>query len=164
MSTNNVYVIDSSSLIELNKHSSMDVFISVWKKLEELVKQKRLVAPYEVYKEIIKKDDQLSKWAQRHQKLFVKPTAKQIKIVQEILKEYPSIVDKNKTDSADPWVIALAIELSTSPQQTLGKVKRIVVSEELIRGERIRIPYICQKKNIECVNKIEMFRIEGWKF
>lgn len=164
MSTNNVYVIDSSSLIDLNLHNSMDVFITVWKKLDELIKQERLVAPYEVYKEITKKDDQLGKWAQQHQKMFVKPTEKQIKIVQEILEEYPSIVNKKAEYSADPWVIALAIELSTSPQQTIGIVKKIVVSEELLNRDKIKIPYICQKKDIDCVNKIEMFRMEGWTF
>lgn len=38
--TNNVYILDSSSLIELNKHHAMDVFVSVWnnilQKMEEI--------------------------------------------------------------------------------------------------------------------------------
>ena len=49
--TNNVYIIDSSSLIELNKHHAMDVFVSVWKNISELIKNDKLIAPREVLKE-----------------------------------------------------------------------------------------------------------------
>jgi len=65
---------------------------------------------------------------------------------------------------ADPWGIALAIEMTRGSQQTLTPIKRIVVTEEKLRGEKIRIPYVCQKYNIDSIDIIEMFRIEGWKF
>lgn len=44
----NFYVIDTSSLVELNKHNPIDIYPSVWNKMEELVKKGRLVAPREV--------------------------------------------------------------------------------------------------------------------
>ena len=83
----------------------------------------------------------------------------------DILKKYPSLVkqEQRKYD-ADPWVIALAIELSTSSQKTLSPVKRIVVTEEKLRGNKVKIPYVCQIFNIESISIIEMFRAEGWKF
>ena len=61
-------------------------------------------------------------------------------------------------------VIALAIEMTTDSQQTLFQIKKIVVTEEKLRGEKIRIPFVCQKYSIDSINIIEMFRIEGWKF
>lgn len=162
--TNSVYIIDSSSLIELNKHHAMDVFVSVWKNISELIKNDRLIAPREVLKEIENFDDSLAKWAKKQKKLFKNPNSRQIKIVQEILKEYPSIVNIDARNSADPWVIALAIEQSTNPQQTLFQIKRIVVTEEKLRGNKVRIPYICQNKDIESIDVVDLFRTEGWKF
>lgn len=65
---------------------------------------------------------------------------------------------------ADAWVVALAVETATNPQQTIIQIKRIVVTEEKLRGDKIRIPYVCQKYSIESIGIIEMFRIESWKF
>ena len=162
--TANVYVIDSSSLIELNKHNAMDVFVSVWNNISQLIKNDRLVAPKEVFNEIKNYDDILTDWAKKQKKLFKYPTARQIEIVQEILKEYPALIDVTAKHSADPWVIALAMEMSSNPQQTLFKIKRIVVTEEKLRGNKVKIPFVCNQKSIASIDIVEMFRTEGWKF
>jgi len=162
--TYNSYVIDSSSLIDLNRHSPIDVFPSVWKNLESLISQDRLVAPLEVLNEITQTDDQLYKWAKEQANLFREPTEKQIEIVKDILKIYPSMVKEDREYDADSWVIALAIEMKSNPQQTLLQKEIIIVTEEKIRGEKVRIPYVCQKYQIDSIGIIEMFRIEGWKF
>ena len=162
--TANVYIIDSSSLIELNKHNAMDVYVSVWKNISELIQNDRLIAPREVLNEIKDYDDSLAGWAKKQKKLFKAPTAKQVQIVQDILKNHPSLVDVSAKHSADPWVIALAIELASQSQQTLIQIKRIVVTEEKIRGNRVKIPYVCNQKAVECIDIVEMFRTEGWKF
>jgi len=162
--TSNIYIIDSSSLIELNKHSAMDVFVSVWKNISDLIDNDRLVAPKEVLNEIKDYDDTLANWAKNQKKLFKNPSARQIEIVQEILRDYPALIDVNVKHSADPWVIALAIELSSSSQKTLVKIKRIIVTEEKLRGDKVRIPFVCNQKSIEAIDIVEMFRTEGWKF
>ena len=162
--TSNNYIMDSSSLIELNRHNPIDVFPSVWKNMESLIGNGFLVAPSEVLKEITERDDQLAKWAKEQPSFFRDPTEKQIEIVKDILKSYPSMVREDRKYDADPWVIALAREMTINTQQTLIRIKRIVVTEEKLRGEKIRIPYVCQKYNIDSIDIIEMFRIEGWKF
>lgn len=162
--TENCYIIDTSSLVELNKHNPMDVYQSVWKKMEQLIKNGRLLAPKEVFHEISSIDDQLKEWSKTQDKLFVEPTLKQIELVTEILQKYPSLIDIERKHDADPWVIALTIELSTSPQKTLFAVKRIVVTEEKIRGKRVRIPFVCNDYGIGSLDIIGMFREEGWKF
>jgi len=162
--TSNHYIIDSSSLMELNRHNPIDVFPTLWGRIESLIDKELLVAPKEVLYEIMEGDDQLAKWAKNQNKLFKEPTEKQIEILKDILKKYPPLVKENKKYDADPWMIALAIEMATNPQKTLINVKRIVVTEEKIRGEQIKIPFICQKYNIETIDIIDMFRIEGWKF
>jgi hypothetical protein len=162
--TSNIYIMDSSSLIELNRHNPIDVFPSVWKNMESLISKGLLVAPTEVLYEITERDDQLAKWAKEQTSFFRAPTQKQIEILKGILKVYPSMVREDRKYDADPWVIALAIEMTTDSQQTLTPIKRIVVTEEKLRGEKVRIPYVCQKYNIDSIDIIEMFRIEGWKF
>ena len=97
-------------------------------------------------------------------KMFIEPTIKQINYVKDILKEYPAIIDIDRKYDADPWVIALALELSTDPQKTLYVIKKIVVTEEKKRGSRVRIPLICEDHSIKAIDIITMFRIEEWKF
>ena len=123
-----------------------------------------LVAPIEVLNEITERDDQLAKWAREQTSFFRAPTQRQIEILKDVLKAYPSMVREDRKYDADPWVIALAKEMITDPQQTLTSIKRIVVTEEKLREKRVRIPYVCQKFNIDSIDIIEMFRIEGWKF
>lgn len=162
--TSNHYIIDSSSLIELNRHNPLDVFPSIWEKLKLLINKGILISPKEVLYEIIENDDQLAKWAKNQNKLFKDPTQKQIEILKKILKECPSLVKEDRRHDADTWVIALALEMATDSQTTLTPIKRIVVTEETLRGDRIKIPFVCQKYNIESINIVDMFRTEGWKF
>jgi rRNA maturation endonuclease Nob1 len=162
--SSNCYIIDTSSLIELNKHNPRDVYPGVWKKIERLINSDRLVAPKEVFNEIKQIDDSLSRWAKNQSKMFIEPTYKQIERVKEILNKYPSLIKVDRKYDADPWVVALAIELTTNPQKTLLIVKRIVVTEEKLRGNTIRIPFICEEYTIEAIDIIDMFRTEGWKF
>ena len=162
--TSNNYIMDSSSLIELNRHNPIDIFPSLWKNMESLISKGLLVAPIEVLNEITERDDQLAKWAREQTSFFRAPTQRQIEILKDVLKAYPSMVREDRKYDADPWVIALAKEMITDPQQTLTSIKRIVVTEEKLRGEKVRIPYVCQKYNIDSIDIIEMFRIEGWRF
>ena len=162
--TSNHYIMDTSSLVELNRHNPIDVFPSVWNNLESLSKKGLLVAPTEVLAEIKERDDELASWAKKNNSIFRPPTKKQIEILKEILRDYPALVKEDRRYDADAWVVALAVEMATGPQQTIVKIKRIVVTEERLRGDKIRIPYVCQKYSIESIGIIEMFRIEGWKF
>jgi hypothetical protein len=83
--TDTCYIIDTSSLIELNKHNPMDIYQTPWEKIEILIKNKRLIAPREVLNEINQYDDILAAWAKKHIDLFKEETMEQIKIVKEIL-------------------------------------------------------------------------------
>ena len=132
--------------------------------MDNLVKTGRLYAPRQVMDEIKRFDEELAEWAKKHPQMFKEPTKQQIDIVKEVLKKYPSLIKKGKRFAADPWVIALAIELIHSSQTTLFEVKRIVVTEEKIRGNKVRIPYVCEDYSVEAIDILDMFRLEDWKF
>ena len=165
MTAQNYYIIDTSSLIELNRRYPIDVFPSLWKNVEGLIDRGLLISHKEVLKEISYRDDALKKWATKQKKLFKELTLKQIQIVKEILKKYPSLAKSdNESAAADPFVIALAVELGSEAQKTLFEKARIIVTEEKLRGNRVRIPFVSKDYNIECINIIEMCRVEGWQF
>jgi len=166
MSEIHYYVIDTSSLIELKKFP-IDVFPSLWENIEALIAKGRMISHKEVFKELSYQDDALKKWAQNQKMFFRDLDSNQLTIVREILRKYPSLANSDReTPSADPFVIALAIELTRDPQMTLtpSARKRMVVSEERLHGNRIRIPFVCKEYGIECITMIEMCRSEGWKF
>ena len=161
--TSNHYIMDTSSSVELNRHNPID-FPSVWNNLESLSKKGHMVAPAEILSEVKERDDELASWAKRNNRIFRPPTKKQIEILKEVLKNYPALVKEDRKYDADVWVVALVVEMATGSQQTLIQIKRVVVTEERLRGDKIRIPYVCQKYSIQFIGIIEMFRIEGWKF
>jgi hypothetical protein len=142
----------------------MDLYLTPWQKMEWLIKLKRLIAPKEVYHEISQTDDELFEWSKGQNRMFIEPTLKQIEITKEILSKYPSLIKLERKFDADPWIIALAIEMNRSEQATLFEVKRIVVTEEKLRGNKIKIPYVCQDFAIEAIGIFDMFRSEGWRF
>lgn len=161
------YVIDTSSLIELNRRYSMEVFPGIWKKISELINKGFLVSPKEVLKEIERGDDELKEWAKKQKKLFKDLNEKQIEIVKEILQKYPALAkSESLVPVADPFVIALAVQMEKDPQTTLLKTikKRIIVAEESLSGNKIKIPYVSQKYDIECIFLIDMFKKQKWKF
>lgn len=161
----NYYVIDTSSLIDLNHRYPVDVFPGIWNNVEKLINQGLLISPKEVFKEL--KDDALKDWAKKQKKLFKELDPKQIKIVSQVLTQFPSLAKPNKDGPhADPFVIALAISLEKNPQQTLIETikKRVIITEEKLKGNQERIPFVCQNFGIACISILDLFRTEGWQF
>ena len=138
MEKRNFYIIDSCSLVDLNKHSPIDVFPGLWRRIANLINSDMMISHIEVFNEVTQQDDVLAEWIKRHKKMFKKVTLRQSEIVREILKRYPSFVKKDSKYDADPWLVALAKEVQENPQQNLFfKVKRLVVTEESLKGNKI---------------------------
>ncbi len=105
-----VYCIDTSALIDLHKLYPSDVFVSLWEKLDELVKQGRLITPHEVFKEITRKDDELLRWLKERKSMVTHLDQEQLDMVKGILQRFPQLVDPNRPlPEADPFIIALAV-------------------------------------------------------
>ena len=132
--------------------------------MERLIERGSLMAPKEVLSEVKRHYDHLADWANAHRDLFQRPSRRQTEFAWKILEKYPHLVDEGKMQDADAWVIALAAEPTENPQQTMSPVIRMAVTEEKIKGNKTRIPFICRKYNIKAINRIDMFRIEGWRF
>ena len=158
-----IYVIDTSALIDMKLHTPIDVYPTQWKMMENLIKCERLKAPIEVFEEIEEKDDELYAWVKKNRNMFIEITSGQIEAVKEIMELFPSLVDESRKHSADPWVIALAIDMRKQMGLTEER-EIIVVTNERLRGNKIKIPFVCIHFNVPYISLIDMLRAEGWKF
>ncbi|MBI4442508.1 MAG: DUF4411 family protein [Acidobacteria bacterium] len=158
------YCIDTSSLIQLNRFYKPSVFPGVWVKIEELVKQGRLIAPDAVKSEIEKGDDELIPWAKNHRRMFRKLSQEQMDAAKEIVALFPKLAKPEKFgEEADSFVVALArLENQRTSSSLLQQQSRcVVVTEE--RGAE-KIPGACRRYNLTCVTLVDLFDREGWKF
>lgn len=159
-----IYVADTSALIEIQRKYPNDVFKTLWNNLSKLAVKERIIAPKQVIEEINRfaKEDYLKTWAAEHKKMFKEPGPAHILKVKEILARFPNLIDAaSEFEQADPYVIALA--LCKDPQAKLFENVRIVVTEENFT-KIDKIPYVCKKLGVDCINTLEFFRQEGWKF
>jgi len=163
-----IYVIDTSSLIEIKPENfPPDIYVSMWKDIENLTKNGRLISHVYVLEELRKyegKEDEILKWAEKHKNIFKDVTPQQFKLGQQILGKFSSLIDANGSGEADPFIIALALEKDS--QQTLfpSTFEKIVVTEEKLKGNKIKIPFVCQHFGVDCINIFSMFRREGWRW
>jgi hypothetical protein len=65
-----LYIIDSSSLIEIKRRYPISTLPGIWEDLHALVQRDQLIAPMEVKREILQGDDELVEWAKTHEKMF----------------------------------------------------------------------------------------------
>lgn len=164
------YCIDTSALIDLNKWYPIEVFPTLWGNLDDLVQQGRLTAPREVLKEIERKDDDLLRWVKDHRNMFTEPSPEQLETVKDILRLFPNLIDHTKSiPDADPFVIALALVKNKEEQSSFFAGKCLVVTQEKpSRGDRPKIPDVCQHYGVECITGptalTDLFKKEDWKF
>ena len=156
-----VYIIDTCSIIDLFRLYPPDVFSKLWKNLDKLVKEGRLISHRFVLDELSKKSDPAFKWARERRTMFKDVTHEQTKIIKNIATRFPEIIDPDKDVDADPWLLALEKE---KQQRLLHKTEiKVIITEERFKPNRINIPFVCRQLGIECTNLIGLMRKEGWK-
>lgn len=153
------YCIDTSALIDLADLYPRDVFPSLWKNLEALTNEGRLVAPRQVMSELeayhgVK--DEPRAWARRRRKMFKDLDEEQQREVLQILAKHPRLVDHRKvTADADPFVVALAMSEGCT----------VITSEKPSSGTgRPKIPDVCEAERVAWVSLKDFFRERKWAF
>jgi hypothetical protein len=171
----NLYIIDSSSMIEIQRRYPQDIFPSVWKHIHDLAMEGRLVAPVEVKKELLEGYDSLKGWIHNHEEIFREFDDDLIVRTQKILGRFPRMADSEseKLYNADPFIVALSLQMQENPQRPLISYAITVVTDEkgkltsnpnLHENNMKKIPDICDKYGIACCDHFGMFRQEGWSF
>jgi Domain of unknown function (DUF4411) len=165
-----VYVIDTSSLAYCQRSfgarsSRVAFYHEVWDLLDRLAADGRLVAPHVVMLEITKNKDNIGLWAARHSAIF-RPKGEYAARVVEILREPGQRLVKGDkprgSEESDPWVIALAEELTAAaPTLFDPPTNGVVVSEEAATGG---IREICLRRGGRHMDFTEMLLAEGLSF
>lgn len=151
------YSIDTCALLDgWQRYYPKDVFPGLWKNLAGLIRNGGLCASEEVKFELAKKNDALYAWGNKFDDLYVPLDDSIQRVVSEILKEHPRLIDTRKNRSgADPFVIALA-----------SVHKCAVVTGEHKSGSltRPKIPDVCDAMEVKSLSFLELIRSEGWVF
>jgi hypothetical protein len=159
-----VYVIDTSSLINMRRQCPEDIFPGVWSALARLVKEGRLVTCMEVKAEVERgSDSDLLSWLKRNKAIYRGLDTDQLRTIQEVLAKFTGLVDHNKeTADADAFLVALALASNRMNSNSFLPLEFVVVTEE--SKKRSHIPNACEHYKIRCMRFHDMFREENWKF
>ena len=148
------FCLDANVLIQAwQKYYSPKISPSYWDMLNELGTNNIIFMPEMVYDEIVRTDDDLSKWL-KSSKIPIRKIDEQVtKCLKDIYSADPNhkyLVDNTKARSlADPWVIAHALRENAT----------VVTKEEkvtAINTTKIKIPNVCEKMNISWINDFQL--------
>jgi predicted nucleic acid-binding protein len=149
----NKYCLDANVLIQAwQKYYSPKFCPDYWKILNELGKNGKIFIPELVYVEIIRTEDDLSKWL-KESKIPIHKISEPVTIcLKKIYAADPAhknLVDNTKARSlADPWVIAHALHENAT----------VVTKEEKVtalNSNKIKIPNVCDNMGIRWINDFQ---------
>ena len=153
------YVIDTCSLLEGSKgrNYEKEFFPVHWKNFDFKVDEGIIVSSSLVYQELLAQDDDIFNWAKNRKHIFIPPVDEVQDELINLYKMFPDWASHNsrkKSTWADPEIIALskAYNLILVTQETLGNPKK---------EEKYKIPRICQDFEVECINFLELIKLEN---
>ncbi len=149
------YCLDTGLFVDLYRgRYRRNVFTTLWRRFEGLISGTNdAIAPYDVFLELQKHDDELFKWAKKYEKkLFILPDQTVQQKITANFSAVPSWAPKKMALWADPVVVAMAACTQS----------KVVTSESILTpGERI--PHICRKLGQPCLEPVDFFDELGWK-
>ncbi len=153
-----LYCLDTNIFIEAwTKYYPFDLVPTYWEIIENLARQGKVFITYEVYKEILKQDDELTHWIKEREMLFVRMPDQQVqRHLAEIMRRFPKIINIGKHRSAaDPWIIAHAIATNAT-----------VVTKETpsYSLSKPRIPDVCNSFEVRWFDDFDFIREIGISF
>ena len=154
-----IYVFDTSPLITLFKNYYPKRFPSLWEKFDSLVDNGQLISTRENFREIEEIDDDLFKWAKKHEDIFKIPNAEEAGFITNIytVPLFRGNIEQQKIlrggRNADPFVIAKARAESAH-----------VVTLEKFKPHSSKIPNICKHFKVACLDLEGFMEKEGWSF
>lgn len=153
-----LYSIDTSSLIHAWVRAyPIDHFPSFWVSLESAIDEGRVVIAVEALNEIRRRDDDLHAWCKCHPDFCIDLDEQQQRLLGQLLGKYPRLVDTAKGRSgADPFVIALA--------QSFGRTLTVVTQENMGKKDSPKIPDVCAREGVHCVDLVGLIKAERWRF
>ena len=132
------------------------MFEPIWDAIAHMIASGRVLAVDEVKRVLKRKDDEVSRWAQTKQGLFVPLRHDIQQATKEVLRACPRLMAQHgaNRNSADPFVVGLA----------LARGRTVVTQETPGRSDRRpRIPDACTEVGVPCTTLPEFVSVQGWQ-
>src|ERR1035437_48157 len=143
------YIFDTSSFIALRKTYPEDIFVGLHKQLIPILASGRVIVLDVVFAELKDKELQLFNLIKS-----IVPKERQfdfenyIETTQELIHNYYDGKGKTHNLKADPHIIAV------------GKIEKLTVVSEEFNSDSTKIPYVCDKEKVKCIDLLELMRKE----
>ena len=155
-----VYLLDTCSIRVFSNYYPSS-FPKFWELLANSVEGDQVLSVREVFRELEKQSvkPHLISWATANKRIFVHPTEAEMAFVSRLfeIEHFRQLVGEKQISKgspvADPFLMAAAHERSAC-----------VVTEEQSKENAAKIPNVCARFDIECINVEEMMRRERWSF
>lgn len=155
-----MYIVDTNSFNVLG-HYYPENFPSLWNHIDLLIKNTKFASVKEVKRELELNfhSEHLESWVKNNSKIFFPPSVDEMILVSEIFMDstFRNLVKRNNIlrglPVADPFLVAAAKHKKAS-----------VITEEKYKKNAARIPNVCEKFKVPCINIQTFLKIEKIKF
>ncbi len=165
----NIYCPDTSALITMQRYYPMRMLPDLWKHLEELLLKGRITSHDIVYDEIVPTDkkatkDDLATLISKYKDNFKPITKRQAQLALEIVTLFPNLIDpRSKKDQADPWIVAMVVEMMEEANLFEQDSDFVIISTESEKSPN-KIPAVCKHYRVRHMNLFEFFEDNDWQF
>lgn len=159
MTRDSVYCIDTSSLILARmQRYPYPAFRTLRENVEDLVRQERLIAPEDVFRELRHHEDEVTVWATAHRHMFVPFEPRMADGLNRLAAAFPqlssSIRAKGAASDTDQLVVCLAHARGC-----------LLVSEEGTGSpNKPKVPELCEHLGVIRIRFLDIVLREGWTF
>lgn len=164
-----IYCLDASAFITMHRFYPLRIIPDLWNLMEDLFNQKKILSHQIVFDEIVPKagkKDELAQWLDNFKPNFISITQKQSELVADILKHFPKLIDpESEKDQADPWMVAMIIEMMEREQDSIlgNQSVYVMVTTESERSP-YKLPAACKHYGIRHMNLFEFFDANRFEF
>lgn len=168
------FVLDTSFFSLTRKYYHPETFPSFWQELTEVAEKGIISSVREVITEIKNFDgpqDHLLNWVEANKEIFADPTKEEQDFHTELMDRFSKLFSEYEKKMgkgnpwADPWLISRARYLNHS-KALISMVAIVVSDEDMDKNPKKlkKIPDICSKVGVNCINTQKLMLELKWKF
>ena len=162
-----IFCIDASAFITMHRFYPIRMIPDLWSYLENLFNDKKILSHQIVFDEIVPKTgkkDELAHWLCNFNSNFISTSQRQLELVPDVLNNFPKLIDVEwEKDQADPWLVAMLVEIMEQDGMFGDQSDYIMVTTESER-QATKLPAACEHYNIRHMNLFEFFEANEFEF
>ncbi len=143
------YTFDTNVFIYLFRHIPKDIFVSIWALIEEKFIEQKIVIIKDVFDELSKvDDDEVFNYVKNKKDNIIELSEEVQTNLRTIVNTFPNWINPNsERNAADPSLVASGMTYNIK-----------IITQEKIRGNKLKIPFICNKFGVACGDFFDFLR------